>query len=108
MITEDDDGESAKLPAKGNQGSPSSKLRQNSSPRLAKQPVPEAALDETSYEDAALPKLDGITYQYTTGQDGRQCVVAIGNTHPKKEILSGAGFRWSAQRKIWWKYAEAS
>lgn len=108
MITEDDDGESAKLPCKGNPGSPSSKPRQNSSPRLAKQPEPEAALDETSYQDAALPKLEGITYQYTTGQDGRQCVIAIGNTHPKKEILSGAGFRWSAQRKIWWKYADAS
>lgn len=108
MISEDDDGESAKLPTKGNQGSASRKSGQSTSSHSPKQLEPEAALDETSYEDAALPKLEGITYQYTIGQDGRQCVIAIGNTHPKKEILSGAGFRWSAQRKIWWKYADAS
>lgn len=108
MISEDDDGESAKLPAKGNQGSSSRKSGKSTSSHLPKQTEPEAALDETSYEDATLPKLEGVTYQFTTSQDGRQCVIAIGNTHPKKEILSGAGFRWSARRKIWWKYADAS
>jgi hypothetical protein len=55
-----------------------------------------------------LPKLDGITYQEITATDGQVCIVATGNTQAKKELLSGAGFKWNPQRKMWWKYAQAS
>ncbi|WP_298033622.1 hypothetical protein [uncultured Desulfovibrio sp.] len=43
-----------------------------------------------------------------TAQDGRDCIIATGNTQSRKEILSGAGFRWNAQRKVWWKYADTA
>ena len=55
-----------------------------------------------------LPKLDGITYQEITATDGQVCIVATGNTQAKKELLAGAGFKWNPQRKMWWKYAQAS
>lgn len=57
---------------------------------------------------AAMPKLDGINYSLTTTQDGKTCIVASGNTANKKQILSQAGFRYSEQRRIWWRYAEAA
>lgn len=56
---------------------------------------------------ANLPKIDGVTYQTVTAQDGRCCIVATGNTQAKKELLMGAGFKWNAQRKTWWRYADA-
>ena len=52
-----------------------------------------------------LPHLDGISYQIVPAQDGRECILATGNTAEKKEQLSAAGFHWNSQRKIWWKYA---
>ena len=52
-----------------------------------------------------LPHLDGIAYQIVSAHDGRECVLATGNTAAKKEQLSAAGFHWNPQRKIWWKYA---
>ena len=54
---------------------------------------------------ADLPQLDGVSYQIVNAQDGRECIVATGDTQTRSEILSGAGFRWNAQRKFWWKYA---
>ena len=57
---------------------------------------------------AAMPKLDGISYQAITATDGRRCIVATGNTKPKEKILMGIGFKWNSQRKIWWKYADAA
>ena len=110
MISEDDDGEAAKLTprqtgmTKNSPKSTPSKIGQQKNDIQSGFQTTNSCISD----DPTLPELDGITYQYTTGQDGRQCVIAIGNTHPKKEILSGAGFRWSAQRKIWWKYADAS
>ena len=52
-----------------------------------------------------LPHLDGISYQIVSAQDGRECILATGNTAVKKEQLSAEGFHWNPQRKIWWKYA---
>ena len=52
-----------------------------------------------------LPQLDGVSYQIVSTQDGRECIVATGDTQTRSEILAGAGFRWNAQRKFWWKYA---
>jgi hypothetical protein len=57
---------------------------------------------------ADLPRLDGIQYSTTQTQDGKICVIAGGNTRDKKQILAKAGFRWSEQRKVWWKYADAA
>lgn len=111
MVTEDDDGEAAKLPPKSNtsrsNGNSGASNKQTSS-RRHQQADPEFYPDETPFEDKSLPKLDGVNYQYTTTQDGRQCIIAKGNTHPKKEILRGAGFSWDATHKCWWKYADAS
>ncbi len=55
-----------------------------------------------------LPRLDGIKYSTVTTQDNRLCIVAEGDTRAKKQLLQQAGFRWSEQRKMWWKYAEAA
>lgn len=57
---------------------------------------------------SGLPRIDGITYQRVAAQDGRLCIIATGQTQPKKELLMGAGFKWNAQRKMWWKYADVS
>jgi hypothetical protein len=57
---------------------------------------------------AAMPRLDGIRYSVAVTQDGKTCIVANGDTNSKKRILSQAGFKWSEQRKIWWRYADAA
>ena len=62
---------------------------------------------QTEGNFGALPRIDGITYQNVTSTDGRPCIVAVGNTQPKKQLLSSAGFKWNPQRKMWWKYADA-
>lgn len=106
MITEDDDAESAKLPPRNQPvaRNPNQNARQTA--RMTRQaPKPQEENVDVSQE---LPELDGVTYQYTTAQDGRQCIVATGNTHPKKEILRRAGFIWNTQRKVWWRYADVA
>ena len=40
--------------------------------------------------------------------DGRECVIATGNTLAKKEILKKAGFQWDGQQRVWWKYADVA
>ena len=64
-----------------------------------------SASNRTSGGLSKLPHLDGISYQIVPAQDGRECILATGNTAEKKEQLSAAGFHWNPQRKIWWKYA---
>ena len=64
-----------------------------------------SASNRTSDELSKLPHLDGISYEIVTAQDDWECILATGNTAVKKELLSGAGFHWNPQRKIWWKYA---
>lgn len=97
LVTEDDDGEAASLRKGGT-------ARQQSPRRRGRQEAIPAHVAESD----ELPSLEGVTYQRVTAQDGRECIVASGNTQPKKEILSGLGFRWNAQRKYWWKYADAA
>ena len=112
MVTEDDDGEGArtgrktpsrpKLPVnapEARKAASGGTNVENSSPNLSNRPP--AALEN-------LPPLEGITYQQVTAQDGRPCIIASGNTQAKKEILTGAGFRWNPQRKLWWKYVDAA
>ena len=57
---------------------------------------------------AAMPRLDGVLYSLTTTQDGKTCIVATGETNSKKQILSKAGFTWSEQKRLWWRYAETA
>lgn len=106
MITEDDDVESAKLPPRNQ---PVSKNGAQNSRQTAKTQRQQVAVKQ-DYNDLSeeLPELDGVKYQYAQGQDGRQCIIATGNTHPQKEILRRAGFIWNAQRKVWWRYADAA
>ena len=112
MVTEDDDGEGArtgrKTPSRPKLPVNAPEARKaasggtnvaNSSPTLSNRPP--AVLEN-------LPPLEGITYQQVTAQDGRPCIIASGNTQAKKELLTGAGFRWNSQRKLWWKYVDAA
>ena len=55
-----------------------------------------------------LPRLDGVQYRNGTANDGKQCVLATGDTHFKKEFLRKAGFQWDGTRKVWWRYADAA
>ena len=97
IVTEDDDGEGAKMPQSAR------KSRTPAHERNQARNTPPAR-----EENSGLPKIDGITYQNITSTDGRTCIIASGNTQPKKEMLMGLGFKWNAQRKMWWKYADAA
>lgn len=112
MVTEDDDGEGARTSRK----TPSRPKLPINAPEARKAASPDASIKNksptTSNRSSAalenLPPLEGITYQQVTAQDGRPCIIASGNTQAKKEILTGAGFRWNPQRKLWWKYVDAA
>lgn len=103
MITEDDDGEAAKLPPKRIRSAVAPQDYDHDEEQAYRTPELEP-MDQTEI----LPSLDGVTYKYATTQEGRQYIIATGNTHPKKEILRGAGFSWNPQRKIWWKFTDAA
>ena len=112
MVTEDDDGEGAKNGKKSSTrpklpvvAPESQKGEQRNSPTANNISIP---LNRPSASLEKLPPLEGITYQQVTAQDGRPCIIASGNTQTQKELLTGAGFRWNPQRKIWWKYADAA
>ena len=112
MVTEDDDGEGAK---NGRKPASRQKLPVNG-PETKKTPLPGTNIKNNSSVPSNrpsagpenLPPLEGITYQQVTAQDGRPCIIATGNTQAKKELLTGAGFRWNPQRKLWWKYVDAA
>lgn len=57
---------------------------------------------------AKLPKLEGVSLKIVEAQNGRECILAMDNTTAQKNALSTAVFHWNAQRKMWWKYADAS
>lgn len=109
MVTEDDDGEAAKrapnaqsrpkAPA-NNRGVSNNGKRQ---PEFADRNAPEPDFPE----NGDYPALDGVVFQRLTTQDGRECIIATGNTQPNKTALAQDGFRWNPQRKYWWKYADA-
>lgn len=52
-----------------------------------------------------LPNLDGVSYESQQGTDGREYIVATGNTRENREALKNAGFQWNAQRSLWYKSA---
>lgn len=104
IVTEsDDDGELAKL--NGNSIKPSEGPVYTPQ-RFAEQQ--NRAPKGGSLGDVNLPRLDGVQYRKGTANDGKQCVLATGDTHSKKEFLRKAGFRWDGARKVWWRCADAA
>ena len=104
MVTDDDDGEGAK---NGKKSPTRPKLPVNApESQKARQCEPSPTLNIPGPSN--LPPLAGVTYQQVTAQDGRPCIIATGNTQAKKELLTGSGFRWNPQRKLWWKYVDAA
>jgi hypothetical protein len=67
---------------------------------------PTQRVEET--KPAGLPRLDGVEYQAGKSLNGRPCIVALGNTHAKKEFLHQAGFHWDGNNKIWWRHTDAA
>lgn len=107
MVTEDDDGEAARRTVKNAKSTPDKYCRSatsgTSNSEFAQKNTSRTEFDSNS--DG--PDLEGVVYQHVTAQDGRNCIIATGNTQPNKTALSRTGFRWNAQRRIWWKYADA-
>lgn len=112
MVTEDDDDEGAKNGKKSSTRpklpviAPESQKGQHRNPSSASNISGPSNRPPASLEN--LPPLEGVTYQQVTAQDGRPCIIATGNTQAKKELLTGSGFRWNPQRKLWWKYVDAA
>ena len=112
MVTEDDDGEWAKTGRKSASrpklpvNAPETKKPSPRDPSIKNNSSTTSNRPSASLEK--LPTLEGITYQQIMAQDGRPCIIATGNTQAKKELLTGAGFRWNPQRKLWWKYVDAA
>ena len=114
MVTEDDDGEGAKMPEKTGAAS----RRAANAPQKGKEPATTTTQGQQQKSPSQptqeggdfsnLPRIDGITYQNVSTTDGRPCIIATGNTQPKKDMLKGIGFKWNAERKMWWRYADAS
>ena len=105
IVTEkDDDGELASHQREPHNSGFSP--RNNGMNFIASQP--KAAPKGSGTGMASLPRLDGVQYRNGTANDGKQCVLATGDTHSKKEFLRKAGFRWDGTRKVWWRYADAA
>ena len=101
IVAEDDDGEEAKQSLR-----PSTKQRKTTSNTV--QNKEDIIIKSEKDELGNLPQLKGIEYQYVPAQDGRQCIIVMGETIPHKEILVSNGFKWNNQRKCWWKYAQTA
>ena len=112
MVTEDDDGEGAKNGKKSPTRPKLPVITPESQKARHRDPSAANNISNTSNRPSAsresLPSLEGVTYQQVTAQDGRPCIIATGNTQAKMELLTGAGFRWNPQRKLWWKYVDAA
>ncbi len=113
MITEDDDGESAKAGTQAptrHEQHPRPETEPRSGQRGRTRTSRSQTEENSGLPEASdpLPQLEGIVYQQVTAQDGRPCIVATGDTQLRRNILSRAGFRWNAQRKLWWKYTDAA
>ena len=110
IVTEDDDGEGAKIGSK----SASSQKRGIGGPQRQKESSGDTTIanqnsgaSNRAVDDLKnLPKLDGISYRKVQAQDGRLCIIAKGETANKKTLLMAAGFKWNDQQRLWWKYAD--
>jgi hypothetical protein len=106
IVTEDDDDGEAASAGKGKRPS-----RPHKDSGQEPQTSPKSSFQDNPTAHpilASMPKLDGISYSTISTQDDKICIVATGDTRSKKQLLLQAGFRWSDQRKIWWKYADAA
>lgn len=101
IVTEDDDAEGARVDTRQ-----TTKTRKTETLKPKTQGMDNAK--SVKDEMGTLPKLQGVEYQYVPSQDGRQCVIATGETIEHKEALANSGFKWNAQRKCWWKYAQTA
>ena len=112
MVTEDDDGEAAKIDPKSVSRSRRAATASQTQKVTSAEPTQGEGHNRAVKGQPAsldfLPQLEGIAYQVVAANDGRECVIATGNTQAKKELLQGAGFRWNPQRKIWWRYMDAA
>ena len=122
IVTEDDDGEAAKIDTRHGYTQSKTALR---TPAPTNMPLESQEVQESYFEEtpgipqeqalnrtsdllARLPQLDGISYRIQQAEDGRDYIVASGNTMAQKGYLKNAGFRWDAQGKVWWMYANAA
>ena len=108
LVTEDDDAELAcgrqrSKEVKKQRQNGKKQEPENGNGSLPTESVTDGELTQEILK--SLPKLEGINYQTVRAADGQICIIATGHTATKKEILSGTGFRWNQERKIWWKYA---
>ncbi len=112
MITEDDDGNAASYPTKmasnGQRGSNPNQQNNGYGDHSSKNGKKPTQTDVPFGLPPDIPQLDGVLYRVFPDETGREYVVASGNTHPKKEILQGAGFHWDPQDKVWWRYLNAA
>ena len=116
IVTEDDDGEAAKIASPNGPKMDAHARRPLTSPRTQREPSDEICyakegkqLENRNFESLQkLPRLEGVLYKFVPADDGRECVIATGNTLPKKEILKKAGFQWDGQQRVWWKYADVA
>jgi len=105
IVTEsDDDGEMASHQRESHNADSLSRSRRVNSDRSQPKSPPEG----NGTGPVNLPRLDGVQYRKGTANDGKQCVLATGDTNSKKEFLRKAGFRWDGTRKVWWRYADAA
>ena len=112
IVAEDDD---ADLATNG-KAQPTFKKKTSSSAMTLEKAVPAPKTiaknaDKQQFSNnilSQMPKLDGIDYSVVTTQDNRLCIVANGDTRTKKQLLQQAGFSWSENRKMWWRYADVS
>lgn len=108
VTEEDDDGENASLrPQKAKQ--PKAEQRTRKEQNEAQTANTDAGFSPSEHPAlTTMPKIDGITFSTVQTQDEKLCIVATGDTRNKKQILLQAGFKWSEQRKMWWRYADAA
>jgi hypothetical protein len=106
IVTEDDDDGEAASRGKAAKAAQADKAKMKESDQTPRLPARSGPASPPA--PAAMPKIDGISYETVSTTDGILCIIATGDTNSKKRILIQAGFRWSQERKIWWRYAEAA
>lgn len=116
IVTEDDDGEAAKIAPK--MATPSrmpqngSKFQPNQSNDLTPANTANNSifgnLEEEISQEPDLPSIPGVSFEFVADQNGRNCILARGNTLPQKHLLAKAGFSWNPQQRVWWRFAIAS
>lgn len=67
--------------------------------------VPEEENDCERRNCESLPELPGVVFERTNDANGREYVVASGNTREHAQALRKAGFSWSERRSCWYRAA---